>query len=364
MSVPTDTAAAGLSLRASMPLRGFGLDVEISVEPGERLAIVGPSGAGKTTVLRLIAGLLTPDSGRVALGKRAWLDTERGVDLPPERRRCGYLFQDYALFPQMSSWRNVAYGMSGVPRRARRRMALELLDRFDAAPLADARPASLSGGERQRVALARTLAAEPRIILLDEPLSALDVATRSRSLRELDALLTQLDVPVVIVTHAFDDAAVLGTGVGVLDRGRIVQTGSAAQISAQPQSRFVADFTGATVVEGEASPDRDGLTVVCLDGGGELRSVDSAAGRVAVSVHPWEISLESPSVQREDSALNRIAGTVTSLTAIGNRVRVGLAVPQPLTAEITARSATAMHLAPGSPATAVWKATATRLIAL
>jgi molybdate transport system ATP-binding protein len=355
---------SALSLQASVPLREFGLQVDLSVGAGERLAVVGPSGAGKTTLLRVISGLLAPAAGRVALGDEVWLDTGHEIDLPPERRPCGFLFQDYALFPHLSSWRNVAFGISGLGRSARRKRAVELLDRFDAAPLAEAGPATLSGGERQRVALARALATDPKVVLLDEPLSALDAATRSRALRELNLLLSGLDVPTVIVTHAFDEAAMLGTAVAVLDRGRIVQSGSAAEISARPRSRFVADLTGAAVVEGNASAEGDGLTLVRLDGGGELRSVDPASGRVAVSVHPWEISLEPPGSGGGDSALNRVAGTVTSLTTVGNRVRVGLAVPQPLTAEITARSAAALGLEAGSPATAVWKATATRLIAL
>ncbi len=349
--------------RIEVPLRDFALEVELTVGAGERLAVVGPSGAGKTTLLRALAGL-APARGRVALGDEVWLDSERGVDLPPERRPCGYLFQDYALFPHLSAWRNVAFGLRGAPRAARRARARELLDRFGAAHLADARPGELSGGERQRVALARALAAEPRLVLLDEPLSALDATTRSRSLRELDRLLTGLEVPVAIVTHAFDEAALLGTEVAVLDRGLIAQRGSAAELSARPSSAFVADLTGAAVLEGEASAEPDGLTLVRLDGGGTLRSVDPASGRVAVSIHPTEISLEPPGTAHEDSALNRLEGTVTSLTAVGNRVRVGLALPQPLTAEITARSAEALALRPGSAATAAWKATATRLIAL
>jgi molybdate transport system ATP-binding protein len=355
---------SGLSLGVSTPLRGYDLDVDLSVGTGERLAVVGPSGAGKTTLLRVVAGLLTPAHGRVALGDDVWLDTGHGVDRAPERRRCGLLFQDYALFPHMSSWRNVAFGISGLRGSARRLRALELLDRFDAASLADASPRELSGGERQRVALARALAMEPKVVLLDEPLSSLDAGTRARAMRELDRMLAMLDVPAMIVTHAFDEAAMLGTAVAVVDRGRIVQSGSAAEISARPRSRFIADLTGAAVVEGKASSGAEGLTVVRLDGGGELRSVDPGSGRVAVSVHPWEISLEIPGTSRGDSALNRLAATVTSVTAVGNRVRVGLALPQPLTVEVTSRSAVAMQLRPGSQVIAVWKATATRLIAL
>ena len=352
-----------LEVEASLPLREFDLEVTLRLDAGTRLALVGPSGAGKTSVLRIIAGLLTPSRGRVSLSDRIWVDTEAGLDLPPEQRRCGFLFQDYALFPRMSAWRNVAFGARDAPRAERRRRALHLLERFGATGLADARPADLSGGERQRVALARALASEPDLLLLDEPLSALDPGTRSHSLRELHASLEELGVPILLVTHSFEDAALIGERVAVLDRGRIAQEGTPAELSARPRSAFVADLTGASVLRGVAAGGADGLTEVRLDGGGTVRSVDSAAGFVAVSIHPWEISLEQPAATAADSALNRLDASVGSVTVIGNRARIGLTTPQPLTAEITARSAQALGLGPGTRITAAWKATATHLIA-
>jgi molybdate transport system ATP-binding protein len=356
-------AVSALAMRAATPLRGFDLDVELETAAGERLAIVGQSGAGKTTLLRLVAGLASPAAGRIALGSQTWLDTARAIDLPPEARRCGYVFQDYALFPRMSAWRNVAYGMA-EPRRERRRRALELLERFGVAELAEASPATLSGGERQRVALARALASRPRALLLDEPLSALDPTTRRDALRELHGLLVELDIPVLLVTHSFDEAAVLAGRLAVLDRGKVAQIGSAAEISACPRSPFVADLAGAVVLWGEASSEPGGLTLVRLEGGGEVRSVDPGRGPVAVSVFPWEISLEPPGSAPPDSVLNRVEGEIASVTAVGNRARVGLTVPQPLSMEVTARSAAAMELRPGARVTAAWKATATRLIPL
>jgi molybdate transport system ATP-binding protein len=358
------TAGEGLAVRAEMALRGIRLDVQLAVAPGARLALVGPSGAGKTTVLRAIAGLASPDRGRVAFGEVAWLDTERRVDLPPERRRCGFVFQDYGLFARMSAWRNVAFGMRDVARGARRRRATALLDRFGVAALAAARPDALSGGERQRVALARALASDPQVLLLDEPLSALDPATRSRSRRELDAMLAGLGIPVVIVSHSFEEAALLAERVAVLDRGAVIQSGTVAEVSARPASAFVADFAGSSVLAGTASREPDGLTLVRLDGGGELRSTDRASGRVAASVHPSEVALEPAGTTPADSALNHLRAEVTSLTPLGNRVRVGLAIPQPLAAEVTARSAEALGLRPGTAVAAAWKATATRLVDL
>ena len=354
---------SGLSIIAETRLREFALDVELAVSAGGRLALAGPSGAGKTSVLRIAAGLLRPRQGRVALDGETWLNTATGVEVAAERRRCAVVFQDYALFPCLSAWRNVAYGMRGRRSECRGR-ALELLERFGVAALADAAPASLSGGERQRVALARALAAEPRALLLDEPLSALDPAGRRGALRELHSLLTELKIPVLLVTHSFDEAALLAGEIAVIDRGQVVQNGAAAEISARPGSAFVADFAGAVVLRGEATPEPGGLTLVRLVGGGELRSVEKASGPVAVSIFPWEISLQPAGAEGGDSMLNRLAGEVGSVTPVGNRVRVAVSVPQPLSTEVTARSAETMGLRPGTRVIAVWKATATRLIAL
>jgi molybdate transport system ATP-binding protein len=315
-------------------------------------------------MLRAIAGLLRPAEGRVELGGSVWLDTGRGVDLAPERRGCGFLFQDYALFPRMSAWRNVAYGMRG-PRRERRAAALAMLERFGVAGLADARPTTMSGGERQRVALARALAARPPVLLLDEPLSALDSTTRREAIGELRAVFGETATPVVLVTHSFEEAAVLAGELVVIDAGREVQRGSAAEISAAPASPFVADFAGAVVLRGEARGE-DGLSAVRLPGGAELWSADPARGPVSLSVFPWEISIEAGTaavaIGQADSRLNRLPCEVTSVTTIGSRARVGLAAPEPLVAEITAASAARLDLRPGTRVVAVWKATATRLI--
>jgi molybdate transport system ATP-binding protein len=214
-------SAGPLRISAQMPLREFDLALELAVEPGDRLAVAGPSGAGKTTLLRIVSGLLRPAAGRVAIGEEVWLDTEAGREVPAEHRRCGVVFQDFALFPGLSAWRNVAYGMNGS-RRDRRQRAEELLDRFGIAALADARPESLSGGERQRVALARALAIQPRALLLDEPLSALDPETRREAQRELHDFLAELPIPVLLVTHSREEAAVLADRIVAVDRGRVV----------------------------------------------------------------------------------------------------------------------------------------------
>ena len=343
-------------LRVELQTARAGLELALSVPEGECLALAGPSGAGKTTVLQTVAGLFRPEHGVVSCGDQTWFDGARGIDLRPEQRRCGYVFQDYALFGHLSAWRNVAYGLSGGSRRER---ALALLERFGLSSRADARPAELSGGERQRVALARALAREPRVLLLDEPLSALDPRTRASAARELIAVLRDTGVPALLVTHDFAEAALLGDRVGVLDGGAIVQLGPAAELSARPASAFVADFTGAVVLTGVASPGRDGLTSIVLDGGGTIVSTDVVSGPVGASLYPWEIVLEAGSAP--SSAQNHLLAEVVSITEIGGRARVGLQAGQPLVAEVSVVAVRDLGLEPGARVTATWKAAATRL---
>ena len=358
----TVTAGEPLRVRAAKRLREFELEVELDVGAGECLALVGPSGAGKSTALRAIAGLQTPDRGRISLGGTVWHDTETGVDLAPERRCCGYVFQEYALFPHLTAWQNVAFGLDRLPRRARRSAAVEQLSRFGAEPLADTPPRRLSGGERQRVALARALATEPSVLLLDEPLSALDSRTAATAARELASTLGATAAPTVLVTHDFAQAALFASRIAVIDRGRIVQSGPAAELSSRPRSAFVADFTGASVLLGTASPDRAGTTRVALAGGGEVSSSEPADGDVGIAVYPWEIVLEPAGTVAHGSAMNRVDARVTSVTEVGNRARVGLLAGQPLVAEVTSASVARLGLAPGAAVVATWKATATRIV--
>ena len=350
-----------LRVEARARLGALVLDAALSVEAGRCLALAGPSGAGKTSILRVAAGLLRPERGAVACGEEVWLDTARGIDAAPERRGCGYVFQEYALFGHLRAWQNVAYPLRGADRRRR---AVALLDRFGMAARADARPRTLSGGVRQRVAVARALAVEPAALLLDEPLSALDARTRAAAGRELAAVLHGAGVPALLVTHDFQEAALLGDRVGVMDGGRIVQLGTAGELAAEPASPFVADFTGAIVLTGVAAPAPDGLTRVMLDGGGEVSSTEPAAGPVAVTVYPWEIALAPRGTIDPGSARNHLDVEIVSVTTVGSRVRVGLAAPQPLAAELTGPAVAAMEIQPGQRAVATWKATATRLLPL
>ena len=341
------------------PLRTIALEVDLEVPAGTSLAIAGPSGAGKTTILRAIAGLVRTRRAMVTCGEETWADTDRGRWRAAEDRRCALVFQDYALFPHLSAWRNVAYGLRGPRRRER---ALAALERFGVADIADGRPRELSGGERQRVALARALAIEPRALLLDEPLAALDTRTRGEAARELGELLRATEAPAIVVTHDFAEASVLADEIAVLDAGRIVQRGSAATLAGSPASSFVAGFTGASVLPGVARRRDDGLCEVALAGGGTVVSVDELTGTVAAVVRPWDVSLAEPGTPVDVSAQNRLPATVTAVTPLGTRARVALALPEPLAADVTAEACERLGLRPGASTLATWKATATRLV--
>jgi ABC-type sulfate/molybdate transport systems ATPase subunit len=339
-----------LRVRFAHPLRSFRASADLTVEHGETVALVGPSGAGKTTVLRVIAGLLRPAEGLVTLDDAVLLDTARRIDVAPENRRIGYLFQEYALFPHLDVRRNVRFG-------ARRDQDVDpLLERFRIAGLAAARVRELSGGERQRVALARALARDPALLLLDEPLSALDAHTRAGVRAELRELLDDLGLPTVVVTHDFEDAATLAHRVGVISEGDVLQLATPTDLVALPRDAFVASFTGATVLPGQVVEARDGLSHVALDGGLSLWSADAATGAVNVAVYPWDVSVGSH--VPDDSRMNHVSAAVVSVAPMGNRTRVRVG---PIVAEITAASAERLDLRPGRAAVASFKATAARL---
>jgi ABC-type sulfate/molybdate transport systems ATPase subunit len=336
-----------LSADLRIPLRAF--DVELTLEVEATVALVGPSGAGKSTVLRAIAGLARPAAGRIALGGDVWFDDRTWVRA--EERPVGMTFQQYALFPHLTVRQNVAFGARGD--------VAELLERFGLARHADVRPGSLSGGEQQRVALARALARRPRLLLLDEPLAALDAHTRATVRAELRDVVRASGLPTLLVTHDFEDAATLADLVGVVVDGQLRQLAPPSDLVARPADAFVGSLTGANLLRGRAAPTAGGLTELRLDGGGVVYSTDVLEGSGAAVVYPWDVTLARSAP--DDSAQNHVAANVGSVSRIGNRVRVAVG---PLTAEVTAESADRLAVREGEQLVATWKATATRLVAL
>ena len=336
-----------MEIDLTVPVRSFAL--ELSLEAGEEpLALVGPSGAGKTTLLHAIAGLTRPERGRIVCGE-TWFDSEQGIDLPPEERSVGLVFQDYALFPHLSVEDNVGFGARGSVDGLLRRLGIERL--------AGTRPRELSGGERQRVALARALAREPKALLLDEPLAALDAATRASVRTYLRDLLRELGLPALVVTHDYADAIAIADRIGVLVEGKLVQLGTASELLTSPATPFVGDLVGGNVLSGRASRRADGLTEVELPDGSRVLSTDEGDGAVALLVYPWEITLARAA--GDDSSRNHVRGVIEELVPFQNRVRVRVG---PLTAEVTAESADRLGLRVGEPVVASFKATGTRLL--
>jgi len=343
-----------MSLEAGIGLRlgRLDLEVELAVGTGELVVLLGPNGAGKTTLLRALAGLVPLDRGRVTLDGAVLEDTAAGAWVPTERRPVGFVFQDYLLFPHLSALENVAFGLRarGLARAEARRRAAAWLDRVGLAAHAAARPRALSGGQAQRVALARAMVGEPRLLLLDEPLAALDAATRTEVRRDLGRHLASFGGTRLLVTHDPLEALALADRLVVLEGGRVTQSGSPAEISGRPRSRYVAELVGVNLYRGRA----DGATVQ-LAGGGRLVAAGDHDGEVFAAVHPQAVALHRR--VPEGTPRNVWAGTADTLEVVGDRVRVRVAGPVPIVAEITPAAASELRLADGGPVWASVKAT-------
>jgi len=341
-----------LEARVGLRLGALTLDVGLDAQPGETVVLLGPNGAGKTTLLRVLAGLLPLDSGRIAVDGHVLDDPASGAWVPTERRPIGYVFQNHALFPHLSALENVAFGLRA--RGARRREAIQQaqawLERVGVAEHAGARPGALSGGQAQRVALARALVLEPRVLLLDEPLSALDASARVETRRELRRHLEAHDGVRVVVTHDPVDAMTLGDRVIVLEAGRVVQAGPLVELRERPRSRYVADVVGVNLYRGAADGER-----IRLHGQGELVAAGHARGEVFAVVHPRAVALHRQ--EPEGTPRNVLTGTVEHLDVEGDRVRVILAGAVPVTAEVTPAAVTELELTPGAAVWASIKAT-------
>ena len=342
-----------LDARVGLRLGTLQLDAELSVRQGELLALLGPNGAGKSTLLRSLAGLAALDDGRIAIDGAVVDEPGTGTFVEPERRPIGMVFQDYLLFDHMSVLENVAFGLRarGTVTVEARRTARDWLDRVGLTAYADQRPRALSGGQAQRAALARALATGPRLLLLDEPLAALDVGTRAVVRRDLRRHLAEFDGMRVLVTHDPIDAYALADRVAILDTGRIVQTGTLAEVTAHPRSRYVADLVGVNLVEGEVTGG-----VLRTATGAEVVIADATAGPSFAIVRPHSI-LVTRDAPTGSSVRNVWSGTIADVDRLGDRVRIRVDGALPLTAEITAAALDALALLPGDPVHTAVKAT-------
>lgn len=328
------------------------LDAELDVSPGETVALLGPNGAGKSTILRCLAGLVELDSGRIELDGVALDDPATDVFVEPQDRPVGMVFQDYLLFGHLSVIENVAYGLRarGSDRATARATAAALLERFGLSEYATEKPRSLSGGQAQRVALARAVASNPRLLLLDEPLAALDAGTRSTVRRDLRRILESFDGMRVLVTHDPVDAYALADRVVILQDGTVAQAGTLAEVTAHPRSRYVADLVGVNLVSGVISHG------VLDTGTAQVVIADAADGPSFAVIRPQAISLHR-NLDAAASPRNTWSGEVIDLDRMGDRVRVAIGGPLPLTAEITTAALDSLGLRPGDEIHASAKAT-------
>ncbi|MFD7707088.1 ABC transporter ATP-binding protein [Streptomyces sp. NPDC059785] len=345
-----EDSSAGLDARLVVDRGSFHLDVGLTAAPGDVVALLGPNGAGKTTALRALAGL-TPlsDGGRLRLDGTA-LDRT-----PPESRPVGVVFQDYLLFPHLSALDNVAFGprCQGLSKAAAREVAAEWLDRMGLADRAGAKPRRLSGGQAQRVALARALATRPRLLLLDEPLAALDARTRLDVRAQLRRHLADFEAVAVLVTHDPLDAMVLADRLVVVEDGRVVQDGAPSDIARRPRTDYIAQLVGLNLYRGRA----DGHTVR-LDAGPSITTTEDLTGPVFVAFPPGAVTLyrDRPTGA---SARNLWRCEVAGLETHGDQIRADLTGELPLAADLTTVAAAELDLRPGAPVWATVKATQT-----
>lgn len=352
-SLTKEAVRQGLRARLGVRRDGFRLDLDLDVRPGEVVALLGPNGAGKSTALRVLAGLLRLDDGEVVLDG-AVLDADRTF-VPAERRSVGVVFQDHLLFPHLSLLENVAFGprSRGVPRRAARARALDWLGRVGLDDLARSRPRQVSGGQAQRAALARALATDPALLLLDEPLSALDASTRLQVRSDLRHHLAGFPGCTVLVTHDAVDAMVLGDRIVVVEDGRPVQTGTPGEVARAPRTDYVARLVGLNLLRGRADDGRvvldAGPVVIAAAGAGP------ASGEVLVAFAPSAVSLHRSAP--DGSPRNVFRGRVAGLEQHAATVRVRVEGEVTVLADVTAAAVADLGVVAGQQVWCAVKAT-------
>ncbi len=343
----------------------FSLEVELRVEPGETLALLGPNGAGKSTIVDLLAGILPLDRGHLTLGDRVLDDPSTGRFVPPEARNIGIVFQESLLFEHLSVTDNIAFPIRHrrsargparpQGRRTARTAAAALVDALELGELADERPDRLSGGQAQRVALARALAGQPDLLLLDEPLAAVDISTRARLRRTLVTHLQQFAGPRLVITHDPAEAFALADRLAVIEDGRLVQQGRPDELERHPATPWVASLTGSNLVAGRAA-----ASLVTVEGSDfVLTTTTEVEGPVNAVIEPRAVALHRD--RPGGSPRNTWRSTVDWIEPLGRTTRVRLAQPLPLNVDITPSSAEALGLGPGSPVWAAVKATEIRV---
>jgi molybdate transport system ATP-binding protein len=307
------------------------LDAVLSAQAGEVVALLGPNGAGKSTVLRALAGLLRLDGGKVELDGTVLEEPARHTRVAAEKRPVGLMFQDYLLFPHLSAVENVAFGLRarGVDKREARQRAAAALERLGVAKVAEARPGNMSGGQQQRVAMARAMVTEPKLLLLDEPLAALDVSTKTDVRRQLRATLRESRAANVMVTHDLLDAVALADRMFVIEDGGIAQSGTPAEVTARPRSRYVADLVGVNLLRGTARG-----TALDVDGGGHLVTGEDMSGQVLAVIAPHDVSVTRDRPGEAASSPNVWPGQVGAVDLMGDRVRVRVDGTPTITAEV------------------------------
>lgn len=344
---------------------GFRLEASLRLSRNHPQVTVlfGRSGSGKTTILRCLAGLESLTGGRITYDGEVWSDGASGYLMPPQMRSVGYLFQDYALFPHLTVFENIAYGIGDVPVGERRERVKRMLQMFSLDGLEARRPAQISGGQQQRVALARTLVRNPRLLLLDEPFSALDGTTRANLYPDIKSLLQQLTIPTIMVTHDWGEALMFGDHMLVLDAGKILQTGLPSEVFAKPAHAEVARIVGVeTLVRARAiGKDKDWLL---LDAGGQTLwafGPKTDAQEYIACIRGEDVILERGTPHFND-ARNRLTGTVKELTPLGTLTRVVFDIGFRLVALITRAALQELALRPGDQAVVVINPAAVHLI--
>ncbi|MEY4704194.1 MAG: Molybdate transporter, ATP-binding protein [Nitrospirota bacterium] len=357
-------ATLSLDCRKTFPGRlTIAAQMELPLDPPLVLILFGPSGSGKTTVLRCLAGLEQPEEGTIRFGSEIWVDAARRHTVPPQARHLGYMPQDYALFPTHTVAGNVEYGLSDLSPDERRSRVREVLALLQLQGMEQSKPRQLSGGQQQRVALARAIARRPQLLLLDEPLSALDAPTRGALCNELRLVLTRLKIPTVVVTHDWAEALTLGDLIAVMSEGRILQVGAPQEVFSRPANEAVAQIVGVeTVIQGQVSGQGNGLATVQVNGiAMKALAVEGIGSSVYVCIRAEDVVLEQAG-SGMTSARNHLVGGVIDLVPQGVMVRVRVDCGFPLTAIITRGAVEDLGLAPGASVVAAIKAGAVHLV--